>query len=86
MHIAAAARVVDLIREGKAGCALCGCVLERPPVTTPGSVAAFIVFAGPRQTDRYVAFGVCHRCAAEPDLRDRLIRQFEIQEIAAGHC
>ncbi len=86
LHIAAAARVVDLIREGKAGCALCGCVLERPPVTTPGSVAAFVTFAGVRPIDPYIATGICLACSVEPDLPDRLIRHFQIEELPFGHC
>ncbi len=79
-------RVSSISFMGKARCALCGCALERPPVTSPASVAAFIVFAGPRPTDRYIGFGVCLRCAAEPDLADRLIRRFRLEEVVAGHC
>ena len=62
--------------SGKVRCALCGCALERPPLTSAASVAAFIVFAGPRPTDRYIGLGVCLRCTAEPDLPDRLFRHF----------
>ena len=86
MRIAAAARVLDLIQEGKAVCALCVCALERPPLTSPASVAAFIVFVGPRPTDRYIGLGVCLRCTVEPDLRGRVIEKFRCVEAEAGCC
>jgi len=78
--------VFDLIQEGKAGCALCSCALERPPLTTPASVAAFTVFAGPKTTDRYIGLGICLQCTAEPGLAERLIKEFRIEELPAGHC